>query len=465
VCSVFGAIVSEYAETAQDLHVVWNRSVERGRDSCGLAVCGTDGAVESWRAIGDKVPVILSDPGVWIGNRRAEPTTEWVESKELSDVQPFETPGGWVIAHNGTIANDKEIVESCRNELGFFEPRTKIDTEAFGVLLDVEMQKHGADLDAFEAAVMQVKGSYAFVVAHQDLPSTIFYATNYKPLWVQSLDLGQAVVVTSQKSYLLDNGIFDTAPTVIEPYTYGHIDLLDGVVKAGSLYPTDVKERTLVVCSGGLDSTVAASYCLANGQDVTLLHFLYGAKAQSKEVDSVKALAAHLDVQVNFLSTNFFKESATSSLTDDNQDIVTGFGGAEGAEYGHEWVPARNTVLIALTVAYAEAHGFTKIVLGNNLEESGGGYPDNEQEFINRWRDLIPYAVKPHTKIEFDQPLGTLMKHEIVKLGLEVSAPMELSWSCYNGGDTHCGSCGPCFMRKTAFEMNGLVDPVMPASS
>lgn len=465
MCSVFGAILSEFADSAVDVEVVWNRSAERGRDSCGVALHHKDGENDAWRAIGDRVPALFDEPGVYIGNRRAEPTTEWVGSKSLSDVQPFETPGGWLIAHNGTIANDKELVEAYRGQAGFFEPRTKIDTEAFGVLLDVHSQVHGSDLDAFEIAVKEVKGSYAFVVSHVDQPNTIFYATNYKPLWVQSMDLGSTIVVTSQKSYLFNHSIFEPAPTVIEPYTFGHIDLLDGVVQAGSLYPTDVPERTLVVCSGGLDSTVAASYCQANGQDVTLLHFLYGAKAQSREVESVKALAAHLDVQVNFLSTNFFKESATSSLTDENKDIVTGFGGAEGAEYGHEWVPARNTVLIALAVAYAEAHGFTKIVLGNNLEESGGGYPDNEQEFINRWIDLIPYAVKPHTKISFEQPLATLMKHEIVKLGHDVQAPMELSWSCYHGGDTHCGSCGPCFMRKTAFEMNGLTDPVMPVSN
>lgn len=462
MCSIFGALVAPDAGTTThtSLQHVWRESAQRGRDSCGVHNV-KHGASYRLAVLGSNLAPDFQAAGAYIGNRRAEPTTEWVEDKSFDDVQPFQTPGGWHIAHNGTIANDKEIIAELAGLEGFFEPRTSIDTEAIAIALDV-MSRESSKVDAFGAVLDMLSGSFALIAAHEEDPTVLYYAANYKPMWVQSLDNGKSVVVASQKSYLFDHGIFEPAPTVIEPYSWGFIDAAFGVVEMGTLYDYQ-KPRTLVVCSGGLDSTVAAAFCKKRGDDVTLMHFLYGAKAETREVEAVTELARLLDAPLEMVSTSFFKEQATSVLTDDSRDITTGFDGAAGAEYGHEWVPARNTVMMALALAYAEAHGFTKIVLGNNLEESGGGYPDNEQEFINRWQDLVPYAVKPYTRIEFEQPLGTLMKHEIVKLGAEVNAPFETSWSCYSGGEEHCGTCGPCFMRKTAFKMNGLTDPVMPS--
>lgn len=459
MCSIFGAIVTPHTNASETLTEVWEASAERGRDSCGVHHC-THSGNRRQATIGSELKVDFRGAGVYIGNRRAEPTTEWVGEKSDSDIQPFVTPGGWHMAHNGTIANDRDVIEKLRGSRGFFEPRTSIDTEAFGIALDVVSESQ-EPAQAFRDAIAMMEGSFALLAAHTSQPDRIFYAANYKPLYVQSVERGGAIVLASQRHYLPDNGIFQPAPTVIPPYTWGWVSAADGLNVVGSLY-SNKGNRTLVVCSGGLDSTVAATFCKNRGDDVTLLHFLYGCKAEGKELEAVHQLSAALDVPLETLTTSFFKESATSSLTDDARDIVTGFGGAAGAEYGHEWVPARNTVLIALAVAYAEAHGFDTIVLGNNLEESGGGYPDNEQEFINRWRDLIPYAVKPYTRIDFEQPLGSLMKHEIVALGSKLNAPFESSWSCYYGGDQHCGTCGPCFMRKTAFRMNGLTDPVMP---
>jgi len=133
--------------------------------------------------------------------------------------------------------------------------------------------------------------------------------------------------------------------------------------------------------------------------------------------------------------------------------------GIAGAEYAHEWVPARNLVMLSTAVAYAEAHNYGYIYLGTNLEEASV-YPDNEEQFILDFNNLLYGAVQNGVKIEIKTPLGGLMKHEIVLFGLECNAPFHLTWSCYKGGEKHCGKCGPCFMRRTAFERNGLVDPV-----
>jgi 7-cyano-7-deazaguanine synthase len=144
-------------------------------------------------------------------------------------------------------------------------------------------------------------------------------------------------------------------------------------------------------------------------------------------------------------------------LTDDTKEVNKN--GAAGAELATEWVPARNTVFAALSMAVAESQGFDAVVFGVNLEE-GGAFPDNEPEWANKIRQLVPYGMKAYTPLEFLTPVGNLMKHEIVAMGLKDGAPMEVTWSCYEGGDRHCGKCGPCFNRKTAFEMNGKHDPV-----
>jgi len=132
--------------------------------------------------------------------------------------------------------------------------------------------------------------------------------------------------------------------------------------------------------------------------------------------------------------------------------------GVTGAEYAHEWVPARNLLMIAKAVAYAEANGYGAVALGNNLEE-GGAYPDNEEQFTTLLNAALPYAVQEGSKVELLAPVGMLMKHEIVALGARLGVPYELTWSCYRGGEHHCGACGPCFMRREAFRRNGLVDP------
>jgi len=116
-------------------------------------------------------------------------------------------------------------------------------------------------------------------------------------------------------------------------------------------------------------------------------------------------------------------------------------------------------VFYSVAIAIAEAYDFDAVASGVNLEESGA-YPDNEMEFVRLLSKVAPYAVRPNKKVELLMPVGNLVKHEIVRLGVEIGAPLHLTWSCYEGGEKHCGKCGPCYMRKWAFKINGLKDPV-----
>lgn len=122
-----------------------------------------------------------------------------------------------------------------------------------------------------------------------------------------------------------------------------------------------------------------------------------------------------------------------------------------------EWVPARNMVMLAAACALADVEGHTQIITGTNLEE-GGTYPDNTQAFMAAMDAAAQLGTMQRPRVV--APLGNFVKHEIVRAGLDVGAPLGVTWSCYRDGPTHCGHCGPCFMRRVAFEMTGDPDPV-----
>jgi len=396
----------------------------------------------------------VSSPAcIAIGNLRAEPTTEYVETKSDADVQPY-TVGSWSIVHNGTLANDKELCAKYG-----FTPNTRIDSWVIAALCN----KLG-----FEGMLNEIIGSFAIIAINEREPDVLYFAMNYRPLYKSTGSL-RTVSLSSVPIYPED--------TLLPPYSYGmlHTRGVDGQgnkcvrmeLKKNALYKGQSRHRkALVVCSGGLDSTVAAAKLVCDGFDVELLHFDYGARATGPERIAVEAVAKELDVPLNIISTSIFTDVIKGSRLTNTKDEAVAQNEA-GAEYAHEWVPARNLILSSIALGIAESRGFDVLALGANLEEAGA-YPDNEPEFLRQFNKLIPFAVSDGKRITVETPVGNLMKHEIVALGLRINAPMELTWSCYDATMTpegtyqHCGHCGPCFMRKTAFRINGAADPVMP---
>ena len=214
-------------------------------------------------------------------------------------------------------------------------------------------------------------------------------------------------------------------------------------------------KRCVIICSGGLDSTTVAAHArYIDGLSPVLLHFLYGCRAESREVEAVKSIASALECECVIADLSWLKEIGGSRLTDHNAPIA---GAIEGAEYPHEWVPARNLVMIAYAAAFCDAHRISKIYMGLNLEE-GAVYPDNTVEFYERLNMVLPLATLVNPVIKM--PLARMMKWQIVKHAYEIGAPIHLSWSCYLSGTLHCGNCGPCYMRRTAHAMLGIHDTV-----
>ena len=497
MCSIIGGFTEP--SNLEELKELFEVSKERGNDAWGLwaKVRGVPDPYNE-RSTGHGGQLIAYDdlpfdvPGdpepdwqeltfgesTFLGCLRGEPTTEWEGNTTEKDIQPF-TVGKWTVVHNGTIANDQELWELLDTRLvgevveldnGSVDRPTHVDTWIIAAVFNEK---------GFEEGLKCLMGSFALLAVHADQPDVIYYAANYKPLWVLGDADSRTVFFASQESYLkrlAGDPLHGPSPQQIKPYTYGAISREGVQTEFGSLYPVrhpHTRRRALIVCSGGLDSSVVAwHHAIALGDDVTLLHLKYQAKAELNEEASIRMLAAKINqrlglpvdngIGVVFLQTDFFQQHATSALTDPFKDIVQG---VAGAEFAHEWVPARNAVMMALAMAYAEAHDFDVIAIGSNQEESCGGYPDNEQEFVNRLRDLAPMAVKPYHQLEFSDPLGGLMKHEIVQKGVAEGMPFEVTWSCYlhDYDGKHCGKCGPCIMRQRAFQMAGAKDPTLYA--
>lgn len=466
MCAIVGALVwsaseSKLAVSEQILTHIFERSYERGRDGRGFFSLYRERASQeikghTYRSVArtNTLPDEYFFPpkkslsaGVVIGNLRAEPTTEYVAIKHEYDQQPYAS-GPWAIVHNGTIANDKEL--RYANAMRFGEAvMTAIDSAAIVELLS-GTDTSGMSLEQlayyFESCIAKLKGSYAILAVHASYPDAMFVACNYRPIWYARNEFGTFFASSSEYFPASMRAV------MIDPYSCWLFHLR-GEARLDTRRP--VRNRALVVCSGGMDSVVAATWAKREGYQVELVHFRYGSRAEGPEQRAISAVASALGVNLRYLPMAIYDPGDSPLLQADS----TIAGGEEGAEFAHEWVPARNLVMLSLATAYAEAKGFETIILGNNLEEAGA-YPDNEPEFIRRFNEMLPFAVGDGKQVRVLMPVGNLMKHEIVALGHELGAPLHLTWSCYRAGEKHCGTCGPCYMRRTAFRINGLPEVI-----
>jgi 7-cyano-7-deazaguanine synthase len=194
--------------------------------------------------------------------------------------------------------------------------------------------------------------------------------------------------------------------------------------------------KTVVLLSGGLDSAVTLAG-LVDDHDVYALTVDYGQR-HVREIYSAGALAKYYDVdhRIVTLDPALFQGSA---LTGD-ADLPDGLSTRPDATY----VPARNTVLLSLACAYAESIGARSVAIGANADDAAA-YPDCRADYIAAFRDVVQQGTREHVWIV--TPLMYLSKQQVRKLADELNVPVELTWSCYAGGDEPCGVCGACAGR------------------
>ena len=215
----------------------------------------------------------------------------------------------------------------------------------------------------------------------------------------------------------------------------------------------------LVVLSGGLDSTVCMALAGAESAVPPLaLTFDYGQRHRV-ELDRAAGVAGHYRAEhlVVHLDTSAWGGSA---LTDPNLDVPTG-GVGDGIPV--TYVPARNSIFLAVALGVAEARDLDAVWIGVNALDYSG-YPDCRPEFIEAFRGVAATGQRRGVEgdpIAIRTPLIDRTKEQIVRLGTEVGAPLQLTWSCYLGDDRPCGVCDACRLRAAGFAAAGLDDPAL----
>ena len=216
----------------------------------------------------------------------------------------------------------------------------------------------------------------------------------------------------------------------------------------------------LAIClvSGGMDSCVTAAIANEENDELAFLHVSYGQRTEKREREAFEALANHYDVESRLaISLEHLARIGGSSLTDSGMPVTTADLSAQGIP--SSYVPFRNAHLLAAAVSWGEVNDATRIYIGAVAEDSSG-YPDCRPEFYDAFQNVIDIGTKPETRITIRTPVIALRKSEIVRKGIELGAPLHLTWSCYQESERACGNCDSCALRLRAFREAGVADPI-----
>ena len=214
---------------------------------------------------------------------------------------------------------------------------------------------------------------------------------------------------------------------------------------------------SVVLLSGGMDSATALGIAASDNHRLALIHFDYGQRNRTNERRAFEALAKHYDAEKTLIvPMGFLREIGGSALTDETISVPDEM--PENDEIPPTYVPFRNGIMLSIASAWAEVLGAKRIYAGF-VEEDSSGYPDCREIFVDAMRKAINLGRRPESEVEIITPLLHLRKSEIVKLGTKLGVPYELTYSCYLGGEKHCGKCPACRLRKKAFREAQIKDP------
>ena len=220
--------------------------------------------------------------------------------------------------------------------------------------------------------------------------------------------------------------------------------------------PTAKQSRAVVLLSGGMDSCVCAALATRD-HDAAAVHISYGQRTEERERRSFLGICERMNIQHKLIVRNeALRAIGGSALTDDA--IAVPAAEAIGHSIPVTYVPFRNAHFLAVAVSWAEVLGAEKVYIGA-VEPDSSGYPDCRPAYYKAFNEVVKAGTK-EGGIEIVTPLIAMRKNEIVRLGLELSAPFDLTWSCYSREDRACGVCDSCVLRLRAFEVAGVRDPI-----
>jgi 7-cyano-7-deazaguanine synthase len=219
----------------------------------------------------------------------------------------------------------------------------------------------------------------------------------------------------------------------------------------------------VVLASGGMDSCVTAAMAASECGELAMLHVSYGQRTEARERQAFHDIADFYRVRRRLTtSVAHLAQIGGSSLTDRNIEVSPA--NLDATDVPTSYVPFRNAHLLSIATSWAEVIGAGRIYIGAVAEDSSG-YPDCRPEFYDAFNRVIEAGTKPDTHIEIVTPVIHLRKSEIVRRGVELGAPLELSWSCYRREDAACGECDSCALRLRGFREAGVPDPIPYAES
>ena len=222
------------------------------------------------------------------------------------------------------------------------------------------------------------------------------------------------------------------------------------------------KNRAVVLVSGGMDSCVTAAIARTT-DDLALVHVSYGQRTAAREWRAFEAIADFYGVRDRLaVKMDHFAQIGGSALTDERIAVPEreSVGDVEGArDIPVTYVPFRNAHFLSVAVSWAETIGARAVYIGAVAEDSSG-YPDCRPEYYKVFQELVNVGTRPETRIEIVTPVIGMRKSEIVKRGIELGAPLELTWSCYQAEEEACGVCDSCVLRLRAFSEAGHPDPI-----
>lgn len=218
------------------------------------------------------------------------------------------------------------------------------------------------------------------------------------------------------------------------------------------------KKKAVVLLSGGLDSATTLAVAKSENYALYAISFDYGQK-HLRELEAAKKICAHYKIKHKVIKVDL--SWARSALTDKNIKISE-----QRKEIGKDipltYVPARNLLFLSYALAYAESINAEAIFIGANARDYSG-YPDCRPEFYRALQVAVEVGTKSGVEgkpVEIKYPLINLTKAEIIKKGLSLNVPYELTWSCYKGGKKACGKCDSCILRAKGFREANAKDPI-----
>jgi 7-cyano-7-deazaguanine synthase len=218
-----------------------------------------------------------------------------------------------------------------------------------------------------------------------------------------------------------------------------------------------IKKIAVVAVSGGLDSCVTTAIANEN-YTLALAHINYGQRTQTRELKAFNDIAEFYKVEKKLvIDYTHLSRIGGSSLTDNAIEVSKA--DLTNSEIPSSYVPFRNANILSACTSWAEVLGAESIFMGAVFEDSSG-YPDCRPAFFEAFENAINLGTKPETKVKIETPIIHMNKSEIIKKGIELKAPLHLTWSCYRNEDEACGECDSCALRLRGFQMAGADDPI-----